>query len=123
MNQPKTFLASLFDFSFETFITARVVKVLYGLSIAAAALWALFLIVAGFRQSAGSGVLMLIVGGPLLFVIAVIYARVILEIVLVIFRISEHTSKMAGADGRTPAPPPSGPESQQPGEQWGGPSA
>lgn len=95
MDRPKAFFASLFDFSFETFITQRVVKVLYGLSIAAAGLWALFLIVSGFRDSAGTGVLMLLIGGPLVFLVIVIYARVVLEVLLVIFRISEQTSRLS----------------------------
>jgi hypothetical protein len=100
MDQPKAFFASLFDFSFETLIAPRIVKILFILSIALAGLWALFLIVGGFSQSPGSGILMLIIGGPLAFFVSVIYARVVLEIVLAIFRISDNLSKMVDITGR-----------------------
>ena len=120
MDQPKAFFASLFDFSFDTLIAPRIVKILYVLSIALAALWALFLIVGGFSQSSGSGILMLIIGGPLAFIVSVIYARVVLEIVLAIFRISDNLSKMVditgrAASGATPHRPPQESPPQDPG--------
>lgn len=123
MDRPKAFFASLFDFSFETFITAKIVKILYGLSIAAGGLFALFQIVNGFLTSAGMGLLMLLIGGPLLFLVSVIYARVLLEIILVIFRISEDCSKLVEIGNRAPAtppaPPPSAAGSEPSGPQWG----
>ncbi len=100
MDQPKAFFGSLFDFSFDMLIAPRIVKVLYILSIALAGLWALFLIVGGFAQSPGAGILMLIIVGPLAFFVCVIYARVVLEIVLAIFRISDNLSKMVDLTGR-----------------------
>ena len=115
MDQPKAFFGSLFDFSFDTLIAPRIVRVLYILSIALAALWALFLIVGGFSQSPGSGILMLIIGGPLAFFVSVIYARVVLEIVLAIFRISDNLSKMVEFTGRPTSGAGSHPPPQDPG--------
>ncbi len=100
MDQAKGFLESLFDFSFTTFVTSKLIKVLYVLSIVCAALGWLFLIIIGFTVSTALGVLMLLIGGPLLFLLSVIYARVLLEIMIVIFRISEHTAEIA-AHART----------------------
>ena len=101
MDQAKGFLESLFDFSFTTFVTSKLIKILYVLSIVCAALGSLFLIVIGFTLSTALGVLMLLIASPLLFLSSVIYARVLLEIMIVIFRISEHTAEIA-AQGRAP---------------------
>ena len=100
MDQAKSFLESLFDFSFTTFVTSKLIKILYALSIVCAALGSLFLIVVGFTLSTAFGVLMLLIGGPLLFLVSVIYSRVLLEIMIVIFRISENTAEIA-AQART----------------------
>jgi hypothetical protein len=95
MEQAKGFLESLFDFSFTAFITSKIIKFLYGLSIAGAGLGSVFLIVGGFGVSAGVGILMLLIGAPLLFLLGVIYARVLLEIIIVIFRIAENIAVIA----------------------------
>jgi len=102
MAQAEGFFSALFDFSFTRLITADLVKVLYGLFIAGAFLFSLFLIITGFASSFGYGIIMLFIGAPLAFLISVIYARVILEIMITIFRISEHTAKMAGEKQESP---------------------
>ncbi len=86
------FFKSLFDFSFSSFITTRVIKILYILFVAGAAIAALGIIIFGFSQSAGTGILNLIIVAPLVFLIWVISARVYLEIIIVVFRIGEDLS-------------------------------
>jgi uncharacterized membrane protein len=114
--QAKGFFASLFDYSFSSFITSKIVKVLYVLTTIIVALWTLVLILLGFRASSGAGVLMLVVGGPLFFVITMIYTRVVLELLIVIFRISENVREInerGGGSSRvavTPMPPEPTPE-------------
>jgi len=95
MEQKKSFIPSLFDFSFKTLITPQLVKILFGIVMIAAGLGAIFLIVSTFEASIPAGVLMLIIGGPLFFLLSVLYARVILETVMVLFRIAEHTAEIA----------------------------
>jgi hypothetical protein len=95
MDQSKGFFESLFDLTFTAFVTSKLIKLLYLLSIAGAALVSLFLIIFGFTVSTTAGVIMLLIGAPLLFLLSVIYARVLLEIVIVIFRISEHAAEIA----------------------------
>lgn len=95
MEQTKSFVESLFDFSFTVFVTSKIIKLLYILSIVGAALASLFLITFGFTLSTVIGVLMLLIGAPLVFLLSVTYARVLLEIMIVIFRISEHTAEIA----------------------------
>jgi Domain of unknown function (DUF4282) len=87
-------LSSLFDLSFTTFITSKLIKVVYALAIAFAALVAAALLVSGFSQGTLVGLLMLIVA-PIVFLAIVIYARVILEIMIVVFRMAEHLAEIA----------------------------
>jgi hypothetical protein len=87
-------LSSLFDLSFTTFITSKLIKVLYAMAIAFAALVATALLVSGFSQGALVGLLMLVVA-PVVFLATVIYARVLLEIMIVVFRMAEHLAEIA----------------------------
>lgn len=102
MQTPTGFLGSLFDLSFTSFITTKLIKVLYGLWLAVAGLAALVLIISGFQGGAGRGVLMLIIGAPLLFFFSALYGRVLMEITIVVFRIAEHTAEIAEQGRRTP---------------------
>lgn len=95
MNQTTGFLNSLFDFSFTSFLTSKIIKLLYGLSIAVAGLLCLFLIMTGFEISSSIGVITLLIVAPLVFFLLVVYARVMLEMIIVIFRISEHAAEVA----------------------------
>lgn len=112
----KGFVRSLFDMSFRHFVTGRVVAVLYVVSLVFVALNALFsagyvsLLLGAFlsavagSQAIGwiSGVLAFLIGAPLLLFVSVVYVRVLLEIVVVLFRIAENTADMAHAK-TTPA--------------------
>jgi Domain of unknown function (DUF4282) len=87
------FFESLFDFSFTSLVTTKLIKVLYGLSIAVLALGSLFFAMIGFSVSPTAGAFMLIFGAPLFFLLGVCYTRVMLEIMIVVFRIAEHTAE------------------------------
>ncbi len=86
------FLHPLFDFSFNQLITSKVVKFLYGLSILAAGLMAILFVIFGFNISIGFGVIALLIGAPLIFLLTLIYSRVALETIIAIFRIAENTT-------------------------------
>lgn len=103
MNNPESFIRAIFDFSFSSFIIARLIKLLYGIALVVSALISLSLIVIGFADSAGAGIFMLIIVAPLAFIILTIYSRVILELIIVAFRIAENTSEIA-AQGRQETP-------------------
>ena len=91
----------LFDFSFEQFASPNIMTFLYGLSILWAGLIAFFLVIIGFNVSRGLGILALFVGAPLSFLITVIYSRVFLEMILMIFRMEDHRSALPGNLGMT----------------------
>jgi hypothetical protein len=101
VNTSASFIDSLMDFSFTAFVTSKIIRLLYGLSIVGAALMGLILVVFGFSVSWLAGIVMLLFVAPLVFIISVIYSRVLLEIIIVIFRISEHAAEIA-ANTRRP---------------------
>src|SRR5512134_224588 len=86
---------SLFDLSFKTLVTPRVIKVLYALSIVAAGFLSIVLIVEGFSESLGKGLLSLFFVSPLVFLILVISSRIVYELAIVVFRISDQTAEIA----------------------------
>lgn len=98
--EAKGLFASLFDFSFTSFVTAKLIKVLYALGIVIGAIVGLFALVSAMGQGAlaGLGALILV---PLVFLLWVMYLRVVLEVLVVVFRIAENTAEIA-RHGQTP---------------------
>lgn len=116
------FFSSLFDISFTSFVTTKLIKVLYVLSLVLITITALVFVVAGFEESAALGLFMLVIGAPLGALLYIIYTRVILEFIIQVFRISEllrdqgelqrqafTAAGWLGGGPAAPAPPP-GPE-------------
>jgi hypothetical protein len=116
----KGFFASLFDISFTSFITTKIIKFLYVLALIVAGLLALAFVISAFTQGVAAGVFTLVVLAPLVSLIYIIYTRVALELIIQIFRITEllrdqnhlQRAAFAGAGwlppaGGPPPPPPS----------------
>lgn len=93
--QAAGFLNSLFDFSFTNFVATRLIKVLYVLAIIGAAFCALAMVVSSFTASIVQGIVVLLIVAPLAFFFMVIYARVMMELLIVLFRMSEHLAEIA----------------------------
>jgi len=94
--QAAGFISSLFDLSFSNFITTKLIKVLFVISIVVAALESLMFVVYAFQfMGAVAGVLMLLIGAPILFFLGVIYTRVLMEVLIVVFRGSEYLAEIA----------------------------
>jgi Domain of unknown function (DUF4282) len=91
---PKGFFASLFDISFSSLITTKVIKVLYVISLIVIGLVALFFVIAAFASSSAAGVITLLIIAPLLALLYVVYTRVVLEFIIVVFRIAEYTHEL-----------------------------
>jgi len=89
------FLQALFDVSFNKFFTSKITKFLYLLSILYAGLLSFLCIVLGFNASKGLGIFILIIGAPLIFLLTVLYSRVLLEMFIVILRIAHRTAEIA----------------------------
>jgi hypothetical protein len=114
----KGFLGSLFDVSFSSLITTKVIKVIYILSMVLIGLFALVFVAAAFTESAAGGIITLLVFAPLAALLYLVYVRVILEVIICVFRITETNVELvalqrAAAGPGTP-PPPSPPPSEPP---------
>jgi hypothetical protein len=116
--QNKTgFFAALFDLSFTSLVTTRIIKVLYVLAIVVIGLYALVFIAAAFNHSSTDGVLVLVIGAPIFALFSLIYTRVLLEVFIALFRIMENTGELVARAGAVessaasssgPQAPPSG---------------
>jgi hypothetical protein len=79
-------------FQWERFITPSIIKIFYWLAVGIAVLYGLAGVVAAFSAMVTnffSGVFML-VGSLLGIVVGVIFARIVAEFVLIVFRMNEH---------------------------------
>jgi hypothetical protein len=106
--QARSFFGSLFDYSFSSFITPRIIRVLYILMTILVALWTLAFVLFAFKASTAFGILTLIILGPLFFVLGMIYVRVGLEVVMAFFNIHGDVSDINRRGGH-PAWSPVGP--------------
>lgn len=112
--EAKGFFGSLFDYSFGSYITPKIIKVLYVLATVLVALWTLALVLIAFNVSSGFGVFTLLILGPFYFVVAMIYARVFLELLSAFFHIHDDVKEIKQRTGGTggvpvepaPTPPP-----------------
>lgn len=129
----KGFFGALFDIGFRNFVTTKIVSVLFVIALVVSGLTTLLWVISAFAADSGLGLLVLVLS-PLLFLLFALYSRVLLEFVVVVFRIYENTRIMAEAgQGSTPTapsaptttplaqftspppmPPPAGPESPGP---------
>ncbi len=106
--EAKGFFGSLFDYSFGSYITPKIIKVLYVLATVLVALWTLALVLIAFNVSSGLGVITLLILGPFYFVVAMIYARVFLELLSAFFHIHDDVKEIkqrAGGTGGVPVEP------------------
>ena len=91
----KSFFRSLYDLHFTSFITSRLLKVLYALLIVlyslAAVLYFLLLVVKGGTL----GVIVAVFFVPLLYLISLIGARLSSEFLMVVFRIGDDVRELA----------------------------
>lgn len=83
----------LLDFSFKRFVTPHLIRLLYALSLGAALLASLTWMFSGGEGSMLYGLFKFITG-PLAFLLYMITARVMMEVVMAIIEIAEKVRKM-----------------------------
>jgi uncharacterized protein DUF4282 len=86
---PTGFLGALFDFSFASFVTPRIIKVLYVLVIIGTVVSTLAFTIVVFKASAAFGVVTLAFADPLIILVVLAIARMFLEFFVVIFRAAQ----------------------------------
>lgn len=82
-------LDALLDLSFKTAITPRIVRALYIVGLIAAALFAGRWALASFDRGIMGGLTSLLFA-PVLFILYALLTRILLEVVVALFRILEH---------------------------------
>jgi uncharacterized membrane protein len=86
----KGFFGSLFDFSFTSFVTPKIVKVIYVLVTIWTVIWALIFLRFGFKYGgAAGGFFTLLVVDPILVVLTLGAYRMVLELFMVVHRMHE----------------------------------
>jgi len=91
----KGFLGSLFDFSFTSLVTPKIIRVLYILFTIWTALVGVILLVVGFETGGmAGGLFTLIIVEPVFVLLTLGIYRVVLEAFMVVFRIYEETKKI-----------------------------
>lgn len=95
MNEQKNFIGSIFDFSFSSFITTKIIKFLYGTSMVISAIIAVSLIVIAFGSSTIIGIITFFIIAPIIFILIIVIARIYLELMIVLFTISDNINKIA----------------------------
>lgn len=88
----KSFFGALYDLSFNEFVTLKLIKVLYILSLIGIGIFSLTMLLGGFKQGFGGAIMGLILA-PLVFIIGSIAARVYMELIIVLFRIADNTHR------------------------------
>lgn len=89
-------LGALFDFSFTTFVTPKIVRFVYVIGTVLIGLGVLVFIISGFASNVGLGVILLIVA-PIVGLIYLAFFRMMLEMYYSIVRLSEDVHKRGGA--------------------------
>ena len=86
----KGFFGALFDFSFTSFVTPKIVKVIYVLVTIWTVIWALIFLRFGFKYGgAAGGFFTLLVVDPILVVLTLGAYRMVLELFMVVHRMHE----------------------------------
>jgi hypothetical protein len=99
------FFASLFDVSFRSLITPRIIKVIYILAMVLIGIMTLIGVIAALVTLAdepAAGIVFLILV-PIFALLYLVYARVALEVVIALFHIMQNSSELVRLGGGRPA--------------------
>ena len=81
-------IENLMDFSFQRFVTPRMLKILYGVHLLIGLIAAVWFVFSGFQTSTSNGLLALILAlaGTALWIV---YCRIIVELLAAVFRAAQ----------------------------------
>ena len=92
--ETKGFFRSLFDLSFGSLVTPRIIKVIYVITLIGIGLLAILFIISAFGTSSFLGAVTLLILAPIFSLFYIVYARVFLEFFLAIFRMAETNAEL-----------------------------
>jgi hypothetical protein len=89
-SETKGFFGALFDFSFNSFVTPKIIKVLYVLYTIWMVVWAIIFLRIGFKYGgAWGGITMLVIVDPIFLLLTLGAYRVVLELFMVVHRMHD----------------------------------
>lgn len=91
--ETKSFISSLFDFTFTSYVTPKFLKFLFVVGIIVAILATIVAIITGFMSHIAIGVIVLILS-PIIFFLYVLFVRIYIELVMILFRIQADVAKL-----------------------------
>lgn len=98
MSGEKGFFERLLDFSFQHSITQKYAKLLYGIHLLLGLIAGTWYVFNGFQNSTSQGLLALLVALVAYF-LWIIYVRVALEFLVVMFRTADNIARASGGGG------------------------
>lgn len=98
---PRGFFRSLYDFKFASFITSRVIRIVYALVVVLYTIFAILSFIVLLVRGGAIGVVMAIIVVPLVYIIELVFARLLAEFLMVVFRISEDVHAMRNRGSQT----------------------
>ena len=87
--QTKGFFGALFDFSFNTFVTPKIVRIVYMIVTVALGVGALFAVIVAVASTEPFQIVMTLVFAPLMFIVYLAMIRMLLELYYAVVRLSE----------------------------------
>lgn len=93
-DEAKGFFAALFDFSFSSYVTKRFIKLIYVIATVLIGLGVLMFAIAAIASGDAGTILAGLIFAPLFGLFYLIFTRIGLEIIVVIFGIADDTSAM-----------------------------
>ena len=99
MAEARNMWEGLFDFSFRTFATPKMLKFLYALHLLCGLIAGVAWVVLGFQQTAAQGLVTLL-AAVFLYFLWILYCRIVLEVLGAIFRMAEVIAPERGASSR-----------------------
>lgn len=110
--ETRGFFRSLFDLSFSSLVTPKIIKIVYVLTLIGIGLLAILFIISAFSTSSALGAVTLLILAPIFSLFYIVYARVFLEFFMAIFRLAETNAELVslkriemGLDVPPPAEP------------------
>lgn len=85
----KGFFSALFDFNFDTFITPKIIKVVYIVIMALVGLFAVGSLITALISGEPGAILLALIGIPLMSIVYLALARMTLELYFAVIRLSE----------------------------------
>jgi hypothetical protein len=85
----KGFFASLYDPSFDTFVTPRLLRVFYMIVLVVLTVGAVLVLISGLASGEAGGILAALIIVPIGYFLYLIFARIYFELVAALFRIAD----------------------------------